>query len=148
MKLKDFACQHVKDQGPTGKVGHDGLKGDNWIHRVHSLLQPGMVHGENIAYGKETAKEALIELAIDDGVSKRGHRRNLFKKSFDKMGVCDGEHKEWNKMTVVMYSGKAESDEKEEDGDKDTSIDVKIEAEPKQTEADILKNGPRTKFKE
>ena len=38
-KLKDFACQHVKDQGPTGKVGHDGAVSDeSWMQRVGGLL--------------------------------------------------------------------------------------------------------------
>jgi len=93
------------------------LKGDNWIHRIHALLQPGMVHGENIAYGKESAKEAIIELAIDDGVSKRGHRKNLFKENFNTMGVCQGPHKEWKEMVAVMYGGKAETNEKEDQKD-------------------------------
>lgn len=57
------------------------------------MLSPGMVHGENIAYGKETAKEAIIDLAIDDGVSKRGHRKNLFKQNFSEVGICEGDHK-------------------------------------------------------
>ena len=83
-----------------------------------------MVHGENIAYGKETAKEAIIELAIDDGVSKRGHRHNLFKTNFDKVGICEGDHKEWSKMVVVMYSGKADTNEKEDNRDDETSMDV------------------------
>jgi len=144
-KLKDFACQHVKDQGPTGKVGHDGLKGDNWIHRIHSLLEPGMVHGENIAYGKETAKEALIELAIDDGVTKRGHRHNLFKKNFTTLGVCQGPHKEWREMVVVMYGGKADKGEKEEEGDKDTTLDIILPSDKKNTEADLLKHDSTSK---
>lgn len=42
-----------------------------------------MVHGENIAYGKETGKEAIIDLIVDDGVSKRGHRKNVFKNNFN-----------------------------------------------------------------
>jgi uncharacterized protein YkwD len=112
--LKDFACQHAKDQGPTGKVGHDGLKGDNWIHRIHALLQPGMVHGENIAYGKETAKEAIIELAIDESNFSGGSGFYTFKKNFNKVGICQGDHKEWNKMVVVMYAGDAAKDEKED----------------------------------
>merc|ERR1711990_155079 len=117
----------------------------NWIHRIHSLLQPGMVRGENIAYGKETAKEAIIELAIDDGVSKRGHRKNLFKKNFDLMGVCQGPHKTWKDMVVVMYGGKAENNEKEEEKDKDTTIDINLPAKKKQSEEDILKHGTESK---
>lgn len=76
-----------------------------------------MVHGENIAYGKESAKEAIIELAIDDGVSKRGHRKNLFKENFNTMGVCQGPHKEWKEMVAVMYGGNAETNEKEDQKD-------------------------------
>lgn len=90
-----------------------------------------MVHGENIAYGKESAKEALIELMIDDGVSKRGHRKNVFKKNFNQIGVCKGPHEEWKEMVVVMYGGKAETGEKEDDRDKDTKADVNLPAKSK-----------------
>lgn len=93
-----------------------------------------MVHGENIAYGKETAKEAIIDLAIDDGVSKRGHRKNLFKKNFSQVGICEGDHKKWDKMTVMMFAGKAEANEKEDDRDKDTEVDIKSPAEKQKTQ--------------
>jgi uncharacterized protein YkwD len=82
-KLKDFACQHVQAQGPTGKVGHDSSEGEAWMHRIGGLLQQNLVHGENIAYGEEDAKNAVIELAIDDGVSKRSHRENLFRSNYN-----------------------------------------------------------------
>lgn len=111
-KLKDFACQHVKDQGPTGKVGHDGAVGENWMQRVGGLLQQNLVHGENIAYGEEDAKTAIMELAIDDGVSKRSHRDNLFRVNYNQIGVCAGPHKKWKQMSVVLFSGPAGKNEK------------------------------------
>jgi len=45
-----------------------------------------------LAYGSEDAKMALYTLAIDDGVSNRGHRKNLFNENFSEVGICIGNH--------------------------------------------------------
>lgn len=50
-------------------------------------------------------------MAIDDGVASRGHRGNIFKPDFQKIGVCLGRHVKYNEMTDVIYEGKLGSNE-------------------------------------
>jgi len=107
--LKPYACNHVKDQGPTGKVGHSASNGDDFASRIAKLTKPGKLIGENISYGSKEAKEAAIQLAIDDGVSERGHRANIFKENYTELGVCNGSHKDYKVMAVGIYRGKSSS---------------------------------------
>ena len=69
--------------------------------------KPGFIVGENISYGMKGAKDALLALAIDDGVANRGHRTNIFKTSFSELGSCNGEHSTYADMAVLIYRGKA-----------------------------------------
>ena len=42
--------------------------------------------GENLAWGSFDAKDAIIQLIIDDGVPSRGHRLNIFKDGYYEHG--------------------------------------------------------------
>ena len=89
-KLRVFACEHVKDQGPLSEPGHkssDG-KGLTERYRIGHLLEVGWIIGESIAYGVDTPKEVLYSMLIDDGVPRRGHRKNLLQGNFSKIGIC------------------------------------------------------------
>jgi uncharacterized protein YkwD len=67
--LRNSSCLHVKDQGATGEEGHKSSNGSSFMQRVKKehLNTTGYVLGENIAYGSDDAKTALMILAIDDG---------------------------------------------------------------------------------
>ena len=56
-------------------------------------------------YNSLSPLEAVLNLAIDDGVSNRGHRTNIFKKNFYFTGVDTEMHKKYTSMTVIDYSG-------------------------------------------
>lgn len=103
--LKSYACKHVKDQGPTGKTGHSASNGDDFSTRILKLTKHGVLIGENISYGSKKAKEAALQLAIDDGVAGRGHRTNIFKENYAELGSCDGSHKSYEVMAVGIYRG-------------------------------------------
>lgn len=61
--------------------------------------------GENIMYTSNSPLQVLTDLAIDDGVSSRGHRTNIFKKAFAYVGIYTGPHKTYGRQTVFDYSG-------------------------------------------
>ena len=103
-ELKDAACHHTFDQGPLGIVGHKSSNRDSFPTRVRKYV-PDVRIAENIHYGKFTAKEVVIALGIDDGVSSRGHRTILTGSHLMKMGSCNGPHKTYGEMTTIDYSG-------------------------------------------
>lgn len=119
--LRNASCLHVLDQGPAGEEGHKSTNGTSFLQRVHEqhLNKTGYLLGENIAYGSDDAKSALLTLAIDDGVHGRGHRKNIFAEHFSQVGICNGKHKLLHHMAVLIYRGKTER-EFAPDGHKDT----------------------------
>ena len=60
-------------------------------------------------YGGDTPLEAILSLAIDDGVAGRGHRVNIFKGDFYYTGVDTAAHKSYRQETVTTFSGKFEA---------------------------------------
>lgn len=81
----------VSTQGPTGTTGH----GDSWSR----IQKYGTYSGaaENISYGFNDARKIVCQLLIDDGVSNRGHRKNIFG-NYTHVGIGCGSHKTYNYM--------------------------------------------------
>ena len=106
--LRNASCLHVRDQGPAGEEGHKSTSGHSFMQRVkeEDLNTTGYVLGENIAYGSDDARAALMMLAVDDGNPTRGHRKNIFRSNWSQVGVCNGKHKLLNHMAVLLYRGK------------------------------------------
>lgn len=46
-----------------------------------------------------------MQLLIDDGVTNRGHRENIFNSAFRVLGCYSGDHKDFQHMTVLDYVG-------------------------------------------
>jgi uncharacterized protein YkwD len=44
-------------------------------------------------------------LLIDDGVSSRGHRKNLLNGAYHKIGVATGTHPEYGHLCVMDFAG-------------------------------------------
>ena len=73
------ACRdHGEDQAPTGATGHTGSDGSSPLVRMSRYGNVMSPSGENLAWGSSDAKDAIIQLIIDDGVPNRGHRLNIF----------------------------------------------------------------------
>ena len=67
----------------------------------------GISRAENIHFGKTPngIHEAVIDLVIDDGVSSRGHRNNIFKENLKYLGVGIAGHTVYGQCVVVDYAG-------------------------------------------
>ena len=75
------------DQAKTGKTGHYGSDGSSPFERMNRYGKVLITAGENCAYGPKTGKEIVAQLLIDDGVPGRGHRINILKPEFKKVGI-------------------------------------------------------------
>jgi hypothetical protein len=105
-ELSAAALEHVADQGPSGKVGHDGPAGEAFDARIRRHGVAADVAAENIAYGPSQARDVVRELIIDSGVPSRGHRRNLFHDGLLSAGVACGPHRDFGAMCVMDFAGR------------------------------------------
>ena len=87
------ACRDLgEDQAVTGSTGHTGSDSSTPFTRMERYATVTYPAGENVAYGPSDAKDAIIQLIIDDGNPKRGHRTNIFSPDWLVMGNYWGTH--------------------------------------------------------
>ncbi len=106
------ARDHVNDQSKTGRTGHQGSDNSNMRARIERYGKWEVRIAENIAYGAKTAQQIVIYLLIDDGVSDRGHRKNLLNSNFRMVGVATGNHPKYGLMSVMDFAGGFKTTEK------------------------------------
>ncbi|PYL86033.1 MAG: CAP domain-containing protein [Verrucomicrobia bacterium] len=103
------AADHCREQagGATGHYGSDGGDPGNRINR-YGVVSQGWA--ENIAYGHHTAREIVLALIVDDGVRRRGHRKNIFNPTYDVVGAAYGPHARFGSVCSIDFaSGYAEN---------------------------------------
>jgi uncharacterized protein YkwD len=98
------AKDHVQDQGKNGTIGHQGSDGSGFQDRA-ARYGKGLLFGENLSYGNETAREIVAQLLIDDGVPSRGHRTNIMNGQYHYAGTAAGPHKNYKYMGAILYAG-------------------------------------------
>lgn len=99
------AGELVRDQSRTGATGHkasDGSFCEQRITRYGAWVSP---IGENLSYGRHSARDRVIQLLIDDGFSNRGHRKRLLDPSYKVAGVSCGEHPSEGSICVITIAG-------------------------------------------
>lgn len=101
-RLAAVARAHTTAQGARGDVGHGRESLGTRLRRQGIFA--GMA-AENISYGYEDPREVVRQLIVDSGVPNRGHRKNIFGRSFQAAGVSCGGHRTYGAMCVINFAG-------------------------------------------
>jgi uncharacterized protein YkwD len=100
-RLCRAAGDHLLKQGVAGTMGHPDPDGEAPLARVKSYMPSVRVVGENLSYGRWTAKDVVFHELVDDGVPDRGHRKDLLDPGFESIGVACGYHSVYGIMCVI-----------------------------------------------
>jgi uncharacterized protein YkwD len=98
------ASAHVTDQGAKGLFGHKGTDGSLCDQRLARFGRLVGAVGENLSYGKYTARQRVVTWLIDDGFASRGHRLSIFNKDYKLAGLSCGDHAQRTTMCVVTFA--------------------------------------------
>jgi uncharacterized protein YkwD len=98
------AADHCADQA-SGQMGHDGSDRSNPGRRMNRYGVWGGGWGENISYGKTSARDIVIALIIDDGLPARKHRKNIFSPVFNYAGAAFGPHARYRSVCTMDFAG-------------------------------------------
>lgn len=99
------ARDHALDLLRSNGMGHRGSDGSFVEQRVGRYGSWQKEVGENIAYEAASAREAVVNMLIDDGAPKRGHRKNIFNPNFGVAGVAVGDPAAPQTTCVVTLAG-------------------------------------------
>lgn len=88
------AKDHAIDMNLTGVQGHRGSDGSTLTDRIERRCGDfdGGAWAQNIGSafnleGRNHALKTVLGLIIDDGVSSRGHRENIFSSDYEYIGI-------------------------------------------------------------
>jgi len=105
-EMAQASQDHATDIGPKGLIQHDSSDGKTTVkERLRKYGNVVACYGENLSFHCEDAKEVLLQLIIDDGVTNRGHRENIFNPEFNVIGSHTCEHKDFTQMSCIDYAG-------------------------------------------
>lgn len=98
------AADHCADQA-SGGFGHAGRDASNALARISRYGTCGGAWGENISYGKSTARAVVLALIIDDGLPARKHRKNIFNPNYTFAGAAFGRHARFGTVCSMDFAG-------------------------------------------
>ncbi|MEY2483822.1 MAG: hypothetical protein QOK24_2350 [Verrucomicrobiota bacterium] len=98
------AQDHCADQAGGG-FGHEGRDRSHAGQRIARYGTCGGSWGENVSYGKATARDVVLALIIDDGLPARKHRKNIFNPSYNFAGAAFGRHATFGTICSMDFAG-------------------------------------------
>ena len=102
--MSQAAADHCADQADGG-FGHEGKDRSHAGQRIarYGTFMGGW--GENISYGKSSARDVVLALIIDDGLPARKHRKNIFNPNYNVAGAAFGPHARFGTMCSMDFAG-------------------------------------------
>jgi uncharacterized protein YkwD len=98
------AADHCAEQA-NGAIGHDGRGWSNPGSRMNRYGTWTSAWGENISYGKNSERDIVLALIIDDGLPARKHRANIFATKFNYVGAAYGPHARYGSVCSIDFAG-------------------------------------------
>ena len=98
------AADHCADQA-AGGFGHEGRDRSHAGDRIARYGTFSGGWGENISYGKSSARDVVLALIIDDGLPGRKHRKNIFNPYFNFAGAAFGRHAKFGTVCSMDFAG-------------------------------------------
>jgi len=98
------AADHCADQA-AGGFGHEGRDRSHAGDRIARYGTFSGGWGENISYGKASARDVVLALIIDDGLPARKHRKNIFNPYFNFAGAALGRHAKFGTVCSMDFAG-------------------------------------------
>jgi uncharacterized protein YkwD len=102
--LNKAALRHAKDQGSKGLFAHNGSDGKDPFQRMSLYGKWSGMAAENMASGYKGGFDIVAQLIIDDGVSSRGHRKNILNPKLLKVGIATQPHKTYRWICVQDFA--------------------------------------------
>ena len=100
------AATHIHDQGRSGATGHkstgSGLLIEDRV-KPFGTWEGGI--GENLSYGRDSAREKILTWLIDDGFATRGHRKRVMSADYRAAGISCGKHPQYEMMCCLTLAG-------------------------------------------
>lgn len=96
------AADHCAAQA-RGGMSHTA--GGNTAARIGRYGQWSGSWGENISCGRQSAREIVIALIVDDGLRSRKHRDNIFSTNFNYAGAAVGPHAQYRTVCSTAFAG-------------------------------------------
>ena len=93
------AADHCADQA-GGATGHGNPSG-----RMNRYGRWSVLWGENISYGKTSARDIVLTLIVNDGLPGRKHRKNIFNPTFNYAGAASGPHARYGTVCTTDFAG-------------------------------------------
>ena len=102
--LSKAAAAHVAEQA-SGALGHTGSNHSSPANRISRYGTWSGRWGENISYGKSSAREIVLALIVDDGLRDRHHRQIIFNPAFNYAGAALGPHARYRTACSIDFAG-------------------------------------------